>query len=204
LLVANNMVVLRHETALFEAYRQYWNDLAMELGNQNYYRTALSPGGAEVFFFPRNIANGTTGALDPVVQSLQSIDPAAGGTIHVAMAFWTSPRRAIADWLVTLHRNGCTVRAVVDADDTTAPVVNILTAGGIEVQRFPQLHSKYLLIDAAWNGSRRKLVLTGSHNYTGPALRENDETMLRLQNPDLYDAYLADWHRIRSHPLNGN
>ena len=42
----------------------------------------------------------------------------------------------------------------MDSEDTTAPVVNILTAGGITVRRFPQLHSKYMLIDATWRDGR--------------------------------------------------
>jgi PLD-like domain len=204
LLHANNMVVLRNETALFQAYQQYWTDLSAHLGNLNYYRTAVSPGGAEAGFFPRGFASGGTGALDPVVQVLRDVNPAMGGSIHVAMAFWTSPRRAIADWLVSINRGGCPVTVLVDSEDTTAPIVNILATGGITLRRFPQLHSKYMLIDATWRGTRQKLVLTGSHNYTGPALMQNDETLLRLQNPEIYDAFLADWERIRSHPLTAN
>ena len=43
------------------------------------------------------------------------------------------------------------------------------------------LHSKYLLVEGVYDGKAgRKLVFTGSHNYTYPALRANDETLLKI------------------------
>jgi phosphatidylserine/phosphatidylglycerophosphate/cardiolipin synthase-like enzyme len=79
-------------------------------------------------------------------------------------------------------------------------------ASSVSLTRYPQrsggwgLHSKYLLIDARYAGSTaaRRLVFTGSHNYTGPALTSNDETLLRIEDPAVFAAFLADWGQIKS------
>lgn len=46
--------------------------------------------------------------------------------------------------------------------------------------------------------SHRRVVFTGSHNWTGPALDSNDETMLRVIDDGVYDAFVADWTRARA------
>jgi phosphatidylserine/phosphatidylglycerophosphate/cardiolipin synthase-like enzyme len=61
------------------------------------------------------------------------------------------------------------------------------------------LHSRYVLIDAPYSGSaaHRRLVFTGSHNWTGPSLDQNDETLLRVENDAVFDAFAADHARAR-------
>ena len=56
-------------------------------------------------------------------------------------------------------------------------------------------------MDAVHEGKRQQPVFTGSHNYTGPALTENDEALLGPGHPRLYQAFLADWHRLKAHTL---
>lgn len=68
-------------------------------------------------------------------------------------------------------------------------IVPALLAGGVEVELLARtaerstIHSKVLLIDALYDTGagprRRRLVFTGSHNYTAGALRENDEQLVR-------------------------
>jgi phosphatidylserine/phosphatidylglycerophosphate/cardiolipin synthase-like enzyme len=110
-------------------------------------------------------------------------------------------RRAIAQRLVALHQAGCRVSVVTHPQETSAEILQILQGGGIPVSLLAPIHSKYLLMDAMYEGRRQQLVFTGSHNYTGPALAENDETLLRLAHPGLYEAFLADWRRLAAHPL---
>ncbi len=54
------------------------------------------------------------------------------------------------------------------------------------------VHSKNMMIDGMYAGARHKLVFTGSHNWSGPALRDNDEAMLRITTPSVYDAFTAN------------
>ena len=93
------------------------------------------------------------------------------------------------------------VQVLVDREGTPSTIKSALAVGGINPTVFPQLHSKYMLIDAEWRGARQKIVLTGSHNYTGPALTSNDETLLVIANPLIFDAFWDNWNTLREHPL---
>lgn len=93
------------------------------------------------------------------------------------------------------------VAVVTHPQETSAEIVQILRLGGVKVVLLGPVHSKYLLMDAVKDEKRQQLVFTGSHNYTGPALTENDETLLRLAHPRVYAAFLADWQRLAAHPL---
>lgn len=61
------------------------------------------------------------------------------------------------------------------------------------------IHSKYLLIEGTYLGAaNRKLVFTGSHNYTYPNLRSHDETLLKIDDPAVHDAFKANFEAIRT------
>ncbi|MEJ6578215.1 MAG: phospholipase D-like domain-containing protein [Akkermansiaceae bacterium] len=201
LINANNLVIFRNNEDLYKAYFDYWNAMSGDVDDLNFYQKIVTPDNNEAHYFPRSSANGTTGELDPVVEILRDVKPLEGGSIRVAMAFWTAPRRGIVDWLAAFERTGMDVQVIVDKEDTSSTIQNALAAGGIPLVTFSQLHSKYMLIDAMWRGKRQKIVLTGSHNYTGPALNGNDETMLVITNPLIYDAFLNNWNALHNHPL---
>src|ERR1700689_1174092 len=87
----------------------------------------------------------------------------------------------------------------------SATVISELKSAGIKVGEYPSqhgtnIHSKYLLIDSDYDTSdgrsHRQLVWTGSHNYTKGALRENDEVLLRVDNPTIFADFLANWNTI--------
>jgi hypothetical protein len=77
-----------------------------------------------------------------------------------------------------------------------------------------RLHSKFMLADAAlprkvveglWGPvyesvldppGRRRLVWTGSRNYTGHSLTEQDELIVRVENDRVYEAYLQEWRHL--------
>ena len=123
------------------------------------------------------------------------------------MAFFTDARLEVAQALAARSNEGCDVRVVAgdDAIPLGTAVSSTLGAAGVGLTRYPSrsggwsLHSKYLLIDARYAGSatRRSLVFTGSHNWTGPALTLNDETLLRVEDEGVFDAYLADWWHVQ-------
>lgn len=197
----NNMVVIRGDGQLYQAYLKYWQDLSRQFTDLNYYRTVSTDDGTKVYFFPRNEASGTTGAGDPIVELLDGFAVGPGSSIRIAMAFWSNARTEIARRLVSLRAAGCDVAVIVNPSNTGGDIFNILENGGIPVTRFAPVHSKYLLLNDLPNRQRRRLVYTGSHNYTGPALRQNDETLLRIVDEVLYEAFLEDWQRMREHPL---
>ncbi|MFE3997007.1 phospholipase D-like domain-containing protein [Streptomyces goshikiensis] len=69
------------------------------------------------------------------------------------------------------------------------------------VSRTIGIHSKYLLIEGTYlGGAHRKLVFTGSHNYTFPNLRSHDETLLKIDDAAVYDAFAANFESIKAGP----
>lgn len=197
----NNMVVIRNDAELYNAYHIYWHDLYREMENLDYYWDTGEDSLSRAWFFPRQEGDGRTGAKDTIVEILDGVRVASDSQIRVAMAIWTDARIGIANRLVALKAEGVDVRVMINPDKTGDKVIAILEAGGVPVIRYPQVHSKYMLIDHGLGRRQERLVYTGSHNYTDPALRSNDETLLRLDEPDIYGAFLQDWNNMRDHPL---
>ncbi|WP_328540287.1 phospholipase D-like domain-containing protein [Streptomyces sp. NBC_00344] len=65
------------------------------------------------------------------------------------------------------------------------------------------MHSKYLLIDGMYDGTANKLVWTGSHNYSGPSLRENDEALLKVDDSAYHDAYVSNFNAVKAAAVPG-
>lgn len=200
----NNAVIIRGDAALFAGYERTWNDLWADVEDPNYYRIDDGDSATRVYFFPRNSGGDTS------VSILDNVTCDATARIRVAMAFFTNARLEVASALAARAREGCDVRVV--AGDAEIPlgssVASTLTAASVEVTRYPDrggwgLHSKYMLIDAVYAGSsgHRRLVFTGSHNWTGPALTGNDETQLRVEDPAVFAGFLSDWSHIHDAAL---
>jgi phosphatidylserine/phosphatidylglycerophosphate/cardiolipin synthase-like enzyme len=195
----NNAVIVRGDDALFAGYESVWEDLRRDVENPNYYRIIDGMFDTRAYFFPR--ASG-----DTVVSILDNASCDATSRIRVAMAFFTDARIAIAQALARRAREGCSVSVVIGNGEIPAgsSVLSTLRAAGVVVTLYPTrtngwgLHSKYLLIDAPYTGMRRQLVFTGSHNWTGPALDTNDESLLKLEDATLFNTYLNDWNHVRN------
>lgn len=199
----NNMVVIRNDPKLYAGYRAYWEDLRRHRQDLNYYTTVNGTHAVKAYFFPRNSGG------DTIVNVLDNISSCRNTKVRVAMAFFAQNRLAVADALARQARRGCDVRVVVrDGDDTGASVASRIRAGGGKVEKYKMhangegVHSKYLLIEGNYLGVRRKLVWTGSHNYTGGALRINDETLLKITNDAVYDKFAANWTAINRRAAN--
>lgn len=193
----NNAVIIREDDSLYEAYTNYWYDLRAQQPDLDYYRSFLGDQNTKVYFFPR--ASG-----DTIVNVLNNVVCDENSRIHVAMAYFSNPRTAVAEALAARRSEGCEVSVLVREDTTGSQIISTLSVGGIDLGVFPtdavhSVHSKYLLIDSPYASSTEplKLVWTGSHNYTGPSLRNHDETLLKIEDPDVYEAYLANWEMMR-------
>ncbi len=196
----NNAVIIRGDTALYASYLATWNDLRSDLEHPNYYRIDDGSSGTRVYFYPR-----TTG--DTSVSFFDNVTCDSTSRIRVLMAFFTDARIAVAQALAARAREGCNVQVVVGNAEIPVgdSVLSTLRSAGVTVILYPErsggwtVHSKYVLIDAPYAGStaHRRLVFTGSHNWTGPSLDANDETQLRIDDAGVFDAFMADWGRAR-------
>jgi phosphatidylserine/phosphatidylglycerophosphate/cardiolipin synthase-like enzyme len=51
------------------------------------------------------------------------------------------------------------------------------------------MHHKVIIID-------RRVVITGSYNFTGRAEEVNDENVLIIDHPGIAEAYMAEFERV--------
>ncbi|MEZ4405999.1 MAG: phospholipase D-like domain-containing protein [Polyangiales bacterium] len=196
----NNAVIIRGDSNLFAAYERAFADQRRDTVHANYYRVASGNFRTRGYFYPRESGDTVAGVID-------NVSCAGTARIRVAMAFFTDARLQVARALARRAQAGCDVQVVIGNAGIPAgrQALAALRDGGARVTLYPArggnwaLHSKYLLIDARYAGSsaNRRLVFTGSHNWTGGALRRNDETMLRVENDDVFAAFMADWAHVR-------
>ena len=208
----NNAVTIV-DSGLYGIYQAYFADLlhhgSSTGGLNHYYKTPTSGTGPyKAYFFPRQEASGSSydsdASTDTVKLILDNVSCAGGATqIRVAANLFT--RDEVASKLVALKNAGCSVVLAHDgAPGSMSAGVESVISGKLtqRVQCYEDrgtgvakagLHSKYLLVEGTYDGvAGRKLVWTGSHNYTYPALRANDETLLKIDDAALYGLYKAN------------
>ncbi|MFI9584089.1 phosphatidylserine/phosphatidylglycerophosphate/cardiolipin synthase family protein [Streptomyces sp. NPDC052236] len=219
----NNAVTIA-DAGLYGIYQAYFADLlkhGTSAGLSHYYRTPSS-GRYQAYFFPRRESRGTTfnndAATDTVKLILDKVGCAPRGeATEVRMAASLFYRKEVADKLVSLASAGCSVLlahdanpGTVDVGPTMGTVVEGIVAGKLTKrvgcwENSPSgvkigLHSKYLTVSGTYGGVRgRKLVWTGSHNFSYPALRSNDETLLKIDDPMVFDRFKANHEELMSY-----
>ena len=201
----NNLVVIRGDTALHTAYARYWNDLATDVQDLGYYRIADGDTGTRVYLFPRR-PGFLQGGIDPETDTIHQLlasgaDCAAGTRIRFAESIWTPGRIYIVDLLRRLADEGCDVQIVYNNGSTHEEVKAALhdRFPGPELRQGMHIHHKYFLVEGRFEGAHRRLLWTGSHNLTYGALRNNDETLLRIDDAAVYEVFLLDWQFIWDH-----
>jgi len=128
---------------------------------------------------------------DLVDSRLSYVTPGSGCQVRVMESWLRDTRSRIADRLVAFKKKGCTVRVVAEIVESS--MWHKLHAAGIPMHVNPQVHDKAFVIYARYGGSatKRYVVLNGSENLSGPALRSNDELLVKLtDNATMYDAFV--------------
>ncbi|GAA0587114.1 phospholipase D-like domain-containing protein [Streptomyces crystallinus] len=211
----NSSVTVVGNTELYGGYLSYFDKLpAQNRGAWSY--TYGNAGDYKYYFFPRA---GTDDTTDTVVNALDNITcrwtDTAGAhrtTVHAAML--KISRQAVADKLRALAGAGCLVDLVYSETDTGT--WNALHGvSGITNRCYQHdddadsatpnriVHSKNVMVDGMYAGTVQKLMWTGSHNWSGPALRDNDEAMLRITTPSVYSAFEANFQAARAAAVPG-
>jgi phosphatidylserine/phosphatidylglycerophosphate/cardiolipin synthase-like enzyme len=205
----NNAVTLVGNTGLYNAYASYFTDLTAKAKTSNYYRTVGS-GNAKVYFFPRSGSNEST---DTVYNMLNENITCEGNTTvgtqdtHrtiIRVGMWYFSRDDIARRLRELADQKCWVDVIFSTLDAGSRG-HLIDHPRIALYQFPDnagnpyvIHSKYLLIEGTYVGEKdTKWVVTGSHNYSTAALRENDEAMVRIKSNPIHDQYRANFRTAR-------
>ncbi|XVH33364.1 phospholipase D-like domain-containing protein (plasmid) [Haloferacaceae archaeon DSL9] len=210
----NTSVVFRGDTALYDAYRSYWDDLFTGETDRHYNRTEQTDL-ATVSFSPRS-------DYDTHLRALENISPTRDATIRFSYSIWTEGRLDVVDRIAELVDQGCSVEVILEEDAST--VSEFLRNAGATVLEYPSnplpqqllpirspnVHSKNMLIDADFDDGnrtvRRRLVYTGSQNLSQSGLSANDEVLLRIEDDDVYEQFVRDWRRVyeRGRRLRGS
>ncbi|WP_181690226.1 phospholipase D-like domain-containing protein [Streptomyces sp. NBRC 110611] len=199
-------------------------------------RPPVGSGRAKIHFYPRAERPGTNPYRDPsqdtvatVLGNVRCTGNSSAGTpgdhrtrIRVSMTAISRPY--LAQRLAQLDAQGCEVEVAQTYDPSSKlereSLENLLRPasgryGGVRVGYYCKptsstwIHDKYLLVEGNYyNRPDRRVVWTGSHNWTGNSLRQSDETVLQLEDSAVYDAYARNFALTHAatthHPANGD
>lgn len=195
---------------LYDAYKTYWADMQAKAssGMKDYYYKEYNDAstGINAYFLPKR-RNGTAYGEDSIIEFLNNITIPATTTIKIGMSDWTNSRLNVVDKLKELQIQGATIELVVK-DKIDASVLDGLKAlqqNGAYLKVYntskANIHAKFILIEGNWQGtSNSKILITGSHNFTNNALRNNNETMLLLKNHTLFTNYSTYFENLKTVP----
>ena len=124
---------------------------------------------------------------------------------QVLVQTYSFTHQAIGQALVEAKRRGVDVQVIADRqqmETIATSLVTWLADQGVPVwvdAEHAAAHNKVMVID---NGSPEAAVITGSFNFTHAAQSRNAENLLLLRgNPNLAEAYAANWRRHKIHAL---
>jgi hypothetical protein len=208
------------EEASYADYAQYFKDLRdnrLGEGIDNYYRVGDTTEKYKTHFFPREETNGDLdqASTDTIVSILKDVKCSYVGNsdnqthqTDIRVVMWSFSRVAVAEALADLVRDGCWVDiAYADMSDSVASALDAVDDGesiGITLcaveheDRTLKPHSKYMLIDGAYDDDQIPTVWMGSHNYAVSSLRSADESLVRIRDARIHGKYLSEnFYRIR-------
>ncbi|MGP3936227.1 phospholipase D-like domain-containing protein [Nonomuraea sp. KM88] len=195
------------DKAVYDAYLAYFDDLVeMEL-IPDYYEThpPVETPAMKLYYAPREDGDTMYNILGHVTCKGNT----EGGTTGdhrtiIRVSTWHIARTAVARRLWELDQQGCYVDIVYRHAGKAALEALLKPPNGYhgpEIRTFadaPGTHQKDLLIDGTYNGEiNQKVVFTGSMNLNPSSLRENDETMLRITDPEVHRAFKYNFWGVR-------
>jgi len=219
---AFNNAITWSEQSSYNNYLTYFADLKrygpLATGDNNYYRVGNTNDKYKTHYFPRQPTNGDNNqastdtivnVLDSVKCSYVGVDDGKTHQTDIRIAMWALTRVAVATKLADLVKAGCWVDVVYSttSDSALAALKNVggkpigITACAVPLgnpNRTVKVHSKYMLIDGAYDDDQVPRVFTGSHNYALTSLRTADETMVRVRDLQTHSDYLHNnFYKVR-------
>ncbi len=215
----NNMHIMVGDQKLYNSLDQYFTDMLPDRDQPNYYRTTTS-GPNKLYFFPRQAAKGSADV--PMLDVLNHVRCRGVGqgygkdgrtVVRIEQWGWSAARLDIARRLWALHDQGCKVSIIANKFNTSPRVLQVLLrrssrSGQITFynaaidtnrngKRDKYMHHKVLMVNGRWFGQNKKVVYTGSANFTGTATLANNEIIMRVLDNKTYDAYYRNYNYIR-------
>ncbi|MGW7366118.1 phospholipase D-like domain-containing protein [Streptomyces sp. NPDC054841] len=205
----NNAYTSVGNTELYTAYTGYFNDLAAENRNADYFRQGATAGGEKYYFFPQSSGDLIVDVLNNVTCTGNTTVGSASHKTVIRVAAYAFYREEVATKLRALADQDCWVEVVYNETDELTALGNharikpykLHLDNGTPASEGDDLfvHSKYLLVEGNYAGHPdTKWTFTGSHNLDLSSLRENDEALLRVEGAATHDAYRSNFLAMRS------
>ncbi len=211
----NNAVVIHGDPQLYAFFQTQFSNMLAQKKNNDYFNSddgyfRTEDKSVTAYMFPRADSSGGTeveAKSDTVNLVLNYINTQPGEcSLDVVQAQFTSPRMAVAEQLVRIAKLGCQVR-VVYGSMSDSVLSTLSGTDNLEVKRFEDnssdnenpvsVHSKYLLFNGKYNETAdRQIVFTGSHNLTGPSLRNHDENLLKVEQATTTKAFAENFETV--------
>jgi phosphatidylserine/phosphatidylglycerophosphate/cardiolipin synthase-like enzyme len=200
----NNSYTVVDNSGLYNAYVKNFTDMskgAAGTHKADYYWTYGS--NPKAYFWPK--ASGASDTIDGMLK-LVTCSKTYPTQVRVAMFQWSDTRLAVAKRLASMASKGCKVTVIYTKAQVSSGVRSTLAKSKVDVRDTTHgtnsdgyaayyTHNKYLLVNGRYDGvSGRKIVMTGSANYTANALYHNDESDMKLTSASAYSAYLANFN----------
>lgn len=210
----NTAITAVNRPAMYTEYNAYFADLAKAKHNNSDYgadRGDVSDGPFRSYFFPRAKRNMLVDVLNNADCSARNLPTPSGRTeVDIAVMIFTD--RDVVDKLRKMGKAGCRVRVAYMDNSISDYVDGALNAAASEksvrswyvpdtaAANAKTLHAKYMTINGEYYGGNRKLVWTGSLNYSLKAQRSYDENILRVESNAVYGGFRANFDKIVSGP----
>ncbi len=201
----NNAVTIVGDDQLYNVFVTYFNRLAHNEHNNldvyNDFGGTGSTNSTKAWFFPRAVPSSGNQNSNDTIGDILGNTTCKGARIMIGMKNLDDDRLRVATDLANCAKAGATVQIVYSAMGTkfqsTLKGVTRVTLYRMPTT-LPLIHSKYMIIDGAFTGTAGKWIFTGSHNYDRDSLRDNDESLLRLNNAGIFAQYEANWGAMRA------
>lgn len=195
---AQNMLIVRDDSALFSAYVNYWRRLyarswtwdgvTWDDEDKNIYG---SNGNSRVYFFPQYSKQPLPGVLAGVTDCEPGNDRVWVQASHLDDSNFTLN---VVNQLDRLRAIGCDVRIIVQKQSQVATLSN-LWFDPPYVRCDGYNHSKLVLIDAKYAGEWRKAVFVGSYNLSENSNHRANDAMLRIIDGWVTNRYIDQFNQ---------
>ena len=217
----NNALITSGDPDLYDFYRGHVDRMLAEEKDNDYFDHGgyhKSPDSKVTSYLsPRADSKGGTSEearTDTWAQLLQYVKKREPGCqLDIVNANVSDARTPAVQEIQRIARLGCQVRLVYGTigDDS---LERLQGEQNVQLKRYSDndednwrgrevgVHSKYMLYRGQYNETDdRSLVFTGSHNLSGPALRTNDEILIKVENDAVKRAYDGNfdtvWNRAK-------
>ncbi|RSN15548.1 hypothetical protein DMB42_01580 [Nonomuraea sp. WAC 01424] len=195
------------DKAVYDAYLAYFDDMVQMKLIPDYYEThpPVETPITKVYHSPRK--DGDT--MYNILGHVKCEGNTEGGTTGdhrtiIRVSTWHIAQEAVARRLWDLDQQGCYVDIVYQHAGAAALQALLKPPNGYhgpEIRTFrdvPGTHQKDLLIDGTYHDKiNQKVVFTGSMNLNSSSLRENDETMLRITDPEVHRVFKYNFWEVQ-------